>query len=78
MERRKQHPFKGMGHRIDQALIRVLGPAQIGPYGPSGHPHQTGDEICDHCGYPERDHVVVHDPSRPPYTECPGPRDSSG
>jgi hypothetical protein len=76
--KRRKHMFEGIGHRIDQALIRNLGPAQIGPYGPSGHPQPTGDEVCDHCGHPERMHVVVHDPDRPPYTQCPGPRESSG
>jgi hypothetical protein len=80
MKRQTRHPFKGLGHRIDQTLIRTLGPAQIGPYGPSGHPQPTGDEICEHCGYPERAHMIIRDPdpSVPPYSECPGPRDSSG
>ena len=71
----RKHHFKGLGHRIDQRLIRTFGPAQIGPYGPSGHPQPTGDEICDHCGQPESAHQVIHDPDRPPYTQCPAPRD---
>ena len=75
MKRRRQHPQGSLGHRIDQALIRTLGPAQIGPYGPSGHPEPTGAELCEHCGEPESAHVVIHDGTRPGYTQCPAPRD---
>ncbi|WP_156759600.1 hypothetical protein [Microbacterium karelineae] len=41
----------------NETLIRIAGPAQVGPYGPSPTPK------CEHCGKRREEHVAAPDGS---------------